>query len=540
VTGAPGTLPALLETLAARFGEREALVSAHGRLRYAELARAAGAIGRALAARGVGKGTRVGVLMPNWPEWLAAAFGVWSCGGVLVALNTLYRPRELAHALTHADVSLLVAVRGFLRHDYVAAIEEIAPGASTAAAPVRDPRLPALREIVWLDPPAADRPVELGPLVAGAERAPAEWPALLSARVAPVDPATVYFTSGTTAAPKGVVHLHAAVCRAALDIGAVLGLEPEDRTWGYLPFFFTGGLFAVALATLARGGAVVLQDVFEPGETLRLLEAERCTVFFAWPHQADALIAHPRFAATRLFLHKGVGANAKWAAALYPADHHAVGTYGMTETAPLCTAWPWDAPLALRAASHGPPVGGKEVRIRDPETGAASPLGREGEICVRGPSLFAHYDRQAPADCFDAEGFFHTGDLGRLDAHGALTFLGRIKDVIKTAGVNVAAAEVESVLLEHAGVRAAHVVGVPDPQRGENVAAFVVVHGAVTDETLQAHCRERLAAYKVPRHLWLRAEHELPTKGSGKVDKAALRREAARLADAVRDGGGRS
>src|SRR5205814_8679946 len=195
---------------------------------------------------------------------------------------------------------------------------------------------------------------------------------------------------------------------AAEDIGRVLGLDPDDRVWGYLPFFFTGGLVAVALATLARGGAVVTQEVFEAGETLRLLEAERCTVFFAWPHQAEALIAHAGFPATRLHLRKGVGANTRWAAMLYPPDHHAVGTYGMTETAPLCTAWPWDAPLALRAGSHGPPVGGKQIRIVDPETGGPLPAGREGEICVRGPTLFSHYHGREPGDCGAGEGAFRT------------------------------------------------------------------------------------------------------------------------------------
>ena len=207
----------------------------------------------------------------------------------------------------------------------------------------------------------------------------------------------------------------------------------------------------------------------------------------------------------------------------------------MTETLPLCTAWPWDAPLALRAGSHGPPVGGKEIRIVDPETGRTLPAGREGEICVRGPTLFAHYYRHPPPECFDAEGFFHTGDLGRLDERGALHFLGRLKDVIKTAGVNVAAAEVEAVLLAHPAIGAAHVVGVPDPTRGENVAAFVVAKAAVTEEELLAHCRVRLASYKVPRHLWLRREGELPEKASGKVDKAALRAEAARLLTAGGD-----
>jgi acyl-CoA synthetase (AMP-forming)/AMP-acid ligase II len=529
------TLAPLLDELAARFGPREALVSPRRRLTYAELAADSTTIGRALAAQGVTKGTRVGLLLPNWPEWITIAFGVWRCGGLLVPLNTLNRSRELAHCLRHADVNLLVAVRGFLRHDYVGLLEEIAPGAAAAAPPLYDERLSMLREVVWLDPPEERRPVDLGPLRARAGDLGAGWPGALTERVSPADPATIFFTSGTTAEPKGVVHVHRALRRAADDIATVLGLDADDRTWGYLPFFFTGGLVAVVLATLARGGAVVLQEVFEPGETLRLLEEERCTVFYAWPHQAEALLAHPRFAATRLRLHKGVGANTKWAASFYPAEHHAVGTYGMTETAPLCTAWPWDAPLALRAASHGPPVGGKEVRVCDVENGRVLPAGREGEICVRGPTLFAHYWRHEPAECFDAEGFFHTGDLGRFDERGALHFLGRIKDVVKTAGVNVAAAEVEAALLEHPAVAAAHVVGVPDAARGENVAAFVVPKAAVHADDLVAHCRERLATYKVPRHVWLRREDELPLKGSGKVDKPRLREEAAVLVRSAGD-----
>src|SRR5262249_30506532 len=158
------------------------------------------------AGRGVGKGTRVGVLLPNSPEWIAVAFGVWQCGGVLVPLNTLYRPRELAHALRHADVTVLVATRGFLRHHYVAALEEIAPGAGTAAVPLPPRARRAWRAVIWLDAPAAGQPFDLAPLLAGRERVPEAWPALLAAAVAPANWATVFFTSGTTAEPKGVVH----------------------------------------------------------------------------------------------------------------------------------------------------------------------------------------------------------------------------------------------------------------------------------------------------------------------------------------------
>jgi fatty-acyl-CoA synthase len=529
----PATLPALLDEVAARSAARDVLISPRRRVTYAELAADSVAIGRSLAARGVGKGTRVGLLMPNWPEWIATAFAVWRCGGLLVPLSTLARPRELAHCLRHADVALLITVKQFLRHDYRAAIEAIAPGAREAAPPLFRAALPALREIFWLEPPPEGAALDCAPLLERVPPVASEWPRVLTDEVSPADPATVMFTSGSTADPKGVVHTHRALCRAAEDIGSTLGLETEDRTWSYMPFFFSGGLVAAALAAIASGAALVVQEVFDAGEALRLLEAERCTVFFAWPHQAEALIAHPRFSATRLHLRKGVGANTKWAAKLYPADHQAVSTYGMTETAPLCTAWPWNTPLELRVASHGPPVAGKEIRICDPESGAALPAGLDGEICVRGPTLFAHYDRQEPAECFDAQGFFHTGDLGRLDADGALHFLGRIKDVIKTAGVNVAAAEVEAALLAHPGVGAAHAVGVNAGARGEDVVAFVVVKHPVEVEELLAHCRATLATYKVPRRVWVRSEAELPVKASGKVDKGRLREEAEGLVRAA-------
>jgi fatty-acyl-CoA synthase len=520
------TLPALLDSAAARYPSNEAFISARRRATYGELRDDSIAIGRGLAALGVGRGTRVGLLMPNRAEWIATAFGVWRCGGILVPLSTLVRPRELAHGLRSADVEVLLAVRRFLRHDYAAMLAEIAPQGSGAPAPVFDAALPALRRVLWL----ADEPADVvRALAAPGVTLGGEWPAALTARVAPADPATVTFTSGTTAEPKGAVHVHRALCRAARDVGAILGIDASDRTWGYLPFFFNAGLVAVALATLARGAAVVATEVFEAAEALRLLEAERCTVFFGWPHQAEALIQHPRFASTTLALHKGVGANVPWAARLYPPDHRAVATWGMTETGPMYTAWPSTAPLDLRASSHGAPVAGRELRICDPESGAPVAVATAGEICVRGPTLFSHYDGCAPRDCFDADGFFHTGDLGRLDERGALHFLGRIKDVIKTAGANVAAAEVEATLLRHPAVGAAHVVPVPAGARGEDVAAFVVAARPVEPAELIEHCRGELASYKVPRHLWLRREDELPLRGSGKVDKAVLRAEAARL-----------
>jgi fatty-acyl-CoA synthase len=180
-------------------------------------------------------------------------------------------------------------------------------------------------------------------------------------------------------------------------------------------------------------------------------------------------------------------------------------------------------------SSHGPAVGSRELRIADPSSGAPLPAGAEGEICVRGPTVMSGYHKHERSACFDHDGFFHTGDLGRIDERGALHFIGRLRDVIKSGGANVAAAEVEAVLMSHPAVAAAHAVGVSDAARGESVAAFVVLKAPATPDALVAHARERLASYKVPRVVWIRREDELPQKGSGKVDKALLREEAARL-----------
>jgi len=184
----------------------------------------------------------------------------------------------------------------------------------------------------------------------------------------------------------------------------------------------------------------------------------------------------------------------------------------------------FDDPLSVRAEGHGRPMPGLEFRIVDPETGASLPAGCEGELLVRGSSLMLHYYKMTPSQCFDADGFFRTGDLASLDAAGSLHFIGRLKDVIKTAGVNVAAAEIEAVVQQHSAVQAAYATGVPHATRGENVVVFVVPRTReCTPEALTEFCRLRLASYKVPRHVFVCAAAELPVLGSGKVDKRQLR-----------------
>ncbi len=518
------TLPRRLERLARDHADRAAVIFEDREATFAELESEARALAAGLARLGVSKGTRVGVLMPNRPDWLRCAFAVWRLGAILVPLNTLFRAPELAYALGHADVAVLLAASRFLSHDYQAILLDLCPELRLPGPLLYARALPCLRRVV-IDgdepPPGA---TAWHDLVTRDRRDLDAWLDAIPGSVVPADDAAIFFTSGSTAAPKGVVHTHASMLQAADNVGDRLGITPDDRTWGYLPFFFNGGLVGVALATLSRGGAVLLQEVFDAEQTLRLMERHRCTTIFAWPHQAEALIRHPTFDRSKLRLHKGVGANAKWATHLFPPDHHAVGTWGMTETGPLASSSRFDDPLAMRTGAHGRPMPGLEMRIVEPDTGAPVPPNTEGELVVRGSSLMRTYYKVAPGDCFDREGFFHTGDCASIDDAGLLHFVGRIKDVIKTAGVNVAAAEIEAALMAHPGVKVAHVVPVPHATRGENVAAFVVPRDAtVAAADLVAHCRAQLASYKVPRHLFLITERELPVLGSGKVNRQELR-----------------
>jgi acyl-CoA synthetase (AMP-forming)/AMP-acid ligase II len=532
ISASTTSIGALLDSAAASHGARAALVHRDRRITYTELRDDSLRTARALAALGVVKGTHVGLLLPNSPQWLSLAFGALRLGAVLVPLNTLSTPRELAHALRHADVHVLVMVARFLRHAYLDTVVEFCPGLRAVPSPrgLESPEFPTLRHVIVAE--EASLPHGVRPLAAildGHAVVPAALVTEATRQCELADRAAIFFTSGSTALPKGVVHTHGSMLASADNIRDTLGLAPDDVTWGYLPFFFTGGFVAIAMASLAAGASVVLQETFDAGEAVRLLETTGCTVLFGWPHQIQAIIEHPSFDRAKLKIHKGVGANTAWAPAMYPERHHAVGTYGMTESGPMSVASRWDDSAELRARCHGRPQPGVELRIIDPAGGAVCEPEEEGEILLRGRTMMEGYYRAPREEAFDRDGFFHTGDRGRLDRDGCLHFLGRLKDVIKTAGVNVAASEIEAVLRQHPAVREAYVVGVPHPTRGENPAAFVIPDGTVDTDELLAFCRERLASYKVPRHIFFRQEHQLPSAGSGKVLKQRLQEEAATL-----------
>jgi fatty-acyl-CoA synthase len=514
----------------AQFSDRRALVTVDGHLTYADLAERVDEDARALVYAGVGKGTRVGLWMENGVDWVALLFAITGLGAVVVPVSTFAVADDLAYQLRHADVAVLVMSARFLRHDYLARLLEVAPELHDAQ-PGRmgAGAVPALRRVVVLGgepetvPSGCDRWEDL---LAGGHEVPHSVVEGLRREVDPEDDCYLLYTSGTTAHPKGVLHCHRGVARNGALIGDYQGLVPDDVAWTHFPFFFSAGCINVLLGTLSHGAALVVQPSFEAGEALELIERERVTTWHLWPHVLAALRAHPDGdRRDHAAVHKGSGPYDVVLGTRAPDGLGGVNMYGMTET---CTAFACthaSDPAQVRTRTHGRLMPGNECKVVDPETGARLGPGEEGELCVRGPSVLRRYHKLDPAGTFDAEGFFHTGDLGSVEADGTVHFRRRLTDVIKTAGVNVSPAAVEAALARIDGVQAAHVFGVPSAERGEEVAAAVVpAPGAHLEEgDVLAWCRDALPAYQRPRAVLVLEAAHLPTTGSGKVRTAALR-----------------
>lgn len=522
------TVPVFTRTLAERHGERPLVVCGERRLSYRAAERESARLARGLLASGVGKGTRVGVLMANGPDWVLAWLAASRIGALVVPLNTFYQARELGWALDHADVDTLLCQARLLNHDYLERLESCAPElAAHPGGPLRAPGLPYLRAVrawggsdrAW----ASDEPAALGALADSIDEAHLR---AVEDRVTPADPMVVIYSSGSTADPKGAVHSHGALLRHACNLNGYRDLRADDRIYSPMPFFWVGGFTFTLLAGMHVGACLLCEESFEPGRTLDLLERERATIVAGWPHYAKAMAEHPSFPGRDLSSIRSGNLYAMLPAAARPGDPELrSNSLGMTETGGPHTIdrMDRDLPEKLRG-SFGRAVAGMDHKVVDPETGESLPPDQTGEICVRGYALMQGLYKVEREDAFDRDGYYHTGDSGRFDAEGHLFFKGRLGDLIKTAGANVTPREVEVVLESLPEVKEAYVVGVPEPARGQDVAAAVVLHAgrAAGADALRAAVKSQLSAYKVPRHLLFFASEELPFTDTGKIDRAGL------------------
>jgi fatty-acyl-CoA synthase len=513
------TLGDLVDEMAAATPAAEAVVFRDERLTYAALKAQVDAFAKALLAAGIRRGDRVAVLITNRPEWIVSAFAAAKIGAIAAAISTFSTPRELAWTLEHSGAEALVALGAFHGRSFLDALNRSA--------------LPALRTIVAIDGCERAGVVPLPAFLASGSAVDEAALAAAQRAVEPSDICYILYTSGSTAAPKGVTLAHGPVIANGFDIGERMHVTAADRVWLAVPLFWSFGSANALPAILTHGGCAVLQESFEPGEALALIERERCSVYYGMANMARALEEHPshpgrRLGAMRTGLTIGPPEDIAMTIAAIGAQE-LCNVYGSTETYGNCAVCDAHDPLELRLNTQGRPLPGMTIRAVDLVTRRPLPDGEVGELEVAGyvtPGYFGAPELDATA--FDAEGYFLTGDLGSIK-DGRVHFRGRLKEMVKTGGINVAPLEVEEVLLQHPGVVQAFVVGVPDAAKGEIVAAAVELRdGAVADApAILAFCRERLASYKVPARLVFKAASEFPRTATGKIHKRGLREELA-------------
>ena len=525
------SLPVSLRAAAAQFGDALWILRGAKRLGFADAERRSARLALGLAASGVGKGTHVGLLMPNGPDWAVAWLAAARIGAVVVPMSTFYSRPELGWVLGHADVHTLLCVPDYLGNDYLGHLHAVAPGlARQSPGQIRVPELPFLRAVHVFGGAQEQRDwaLPVTDLEAAVDADPAlDAPFLeaLEEAVTPADPMVLIYSSGSSGRPKGAVHSHGAVLRQAEYLGGLRDLGPEDRMYSPMPFFWVGGFVYTLVSALCHGSGILCDETSEPEKTLDLLEREGATVVDGFPQHEKAMCEHPSFPDRDLSSIRAGNLYALQRPALRPAavDLRS-NSLGMTETCAAHTADRSDVDLPeAHRGSYGRPVPGIEHKIIDLETGATLPPGVDGEICVRGRSVLQSLYKVEREDTFDPDGFYHTGDVGRFD-DGVLYFMGRLGEMIKTGGANVTPSEVEAARDALPEVELSQVVGVPDATLGQRVVAAVVLAPGETAKAddLRSRLRADLSAYKVPRHTFFLKSEELPLTDTGKIDKRGL------------------
>jgi acyl-CoA synthetase (AMP-forming)/AMP-acid ligase II len=561
----PESLCALIGESSRRYPDHIAIADGSLRISYRDLGARQHAMARALIAAGVQHGDRVAIWLPNTWHWPVAALGAHAAGASIVPLNTRYTGHEAVSILRRTGARVLFLPGRFLGVDYLAALREAAraaavpaprpPGTAPSASGLPPP-VPGLDELtlavaVPVDGEGTQQADGKGPqpgagvlawdqLLARAKETSQEAARARAAQVTAGDIADIIFTSGTTGQPKGAMSEHRQTIAVAAAWAERAEVTDRDVYLIIAPFFHTFGYKAGWVVALLRGATIVPQMTFDVDRVLEVIERERVTLMPGPPTIFQALLEHPRRADYDLSsLRLSVTGAAMVPVALIERMRQELTfetiltAYGLTEAVVVTMCQRDDDPATISGTS-GCAAAGFEIRIAGPGGKVLGP-GEDGEIQVRGPNVMAGYldDPEATRAAIDPDGWLHTGDVGHLDRRGYLTITDRLKDMFTVGGFNVYPAEVENVIMSLPGVIDCAVVGRPDQRLGEAGLAYVVTRrgSGLTEQDVIAHCRQRLANFKVPRDVVFLAE--LPRNAGGKVLKRELRERARREAGAA-------
>ena len=536
------TVPRLLDEAVRNYGAGEAAVfsATAESLSWHDLRRRSDDVAAGLLALGIERGDRVGIWAPNCAEWLAVQFGTARIGAILVNINPAYRSSELEYALNKVQCRVLLMARALKSSDYVAILRSLAPELiyATAGERLRLARIPKLRHVVLIG---------AGPAFSGmwsfSDFTHAAGPAHrnrldgLAAALDPDDAINIQFTSGTTGAPKGAVLSHFNIVNNARICSLALKMTERDRLCIPVPLYHCFGMVLGVLSCATVGATMVFPAPdFDAESTLQALQAHRCTVLHGVPTMFMAMLDHPRFAEFDLAaLRTGIMAGAPCPIETMRRVVNSMNmrevtiAYGMTETSPISMQSGVDDPLEKRVSTVGRIQPHVEVKIVDAE-GRIVPIGVKGELCTRGYLVMRGYweDTERTTESIDTSGWMHSGDLAMIDADGWCNIVGRAKDMLIRGGENVFPREIEDFLQGHPKIQAVQVFGVPDPRFGEEVCAWIVLKPgqAATADEIHTYCNERIAHYKVPRHV--RFVTEFPLTATGKAQKFVMREQMKR------------
>jgi len=544
------TIAGYLREVVDRNGAAEAVVLRTGEDRlswsYDELLARSMEVARALVASRIGKDARVGILMTNRPEFVSSLFGIALAGAVPVALSTFSTPSELDYLIKASQVTLLLFEQQVLTKDFHEIIVELEPRITAAeSGSLVSERFPFLQHLVALGGiPGTQEPEDTrtggaveawGAFLARGEQVSDDCVFARADSVHPADTGGIFFSSGTTSLPKGIVHSQRAFTIQWWRWPRSFVMNEPVRSWTGNGFFWSGNCSMVWGTAFSTGGTLVLQRYFDADEALELIEAEKLSFINGRPHQWARLQAADNWASADLSSLKYIPRGELiWEHPTVDTDWSVPMAFGTTETMTVCTGFSADTPPEYYLTSFGGPLPGNTLKIVDPMTGEILPLGQKGEMCVKGPTLMSGYLGKAPEECFDDSGFFCTGDGGYVDEEGRFFWEGRLTDMIKTGGANVAPVEVDDVIAKFPGVKRTQTVGVPDDLLGEMVVACIVPIDGVelSPEEIIAFVKKEIASFKVPRRVLFFTDDDYAITGSEKVKSSVVRELAVKRLEA--------
>lgn len=540
------TISQWFSAVVAQYPQNEAVVSLpqNRRFSYAEFALEIDRVAAGLLGMGYGRGDRIGVWSTNNCEWLLVQMATARIGAILVNINPAYRPKELAYALERSEVQGLFVIPRFKSSDYLGMLQELIPElASTVETELTCTAFPMLKRIVVYEPVDVANTPRPQPgftlwqemLEAGQGISPEQLD-LHSAELDMDDPINIQYTSGTTGFPKAVVLSHHNILNNAWFSARAMRLTEQDRLVVPVPFYHCFGMVLANLLCFSVGACLVIPaEHFDAEAVLKAVTGERCTAIHGVPTMFIAELEHPHFTDYDLSsLRTGIMAGAPCPPALMKRVMEQMHCreiligYGETEASPLTHLTAIDDSMERRTETVGTNLPHQEVKVVDTAGGRTVAPGEIGEICFRGYHIMHGYYGQPEktAEAIDKAGWLHSGDLGTMDETGYVRITGRLKEMIIRGGENIYPREIEDFLFTHPKIAQVAVFGIPDEYYGEEVMAWVMLHPgqSMDEEELREFCRNQIAHFKIPKHIWF--VDEFPMTVTGKLQKFRMREMA--------------